>query len=65
MAEYMLQWLNDNLLLRTEVDLPVFSQIVEACMLIQRFSREKKNIKNPEIVLAIWLNHISLWDSAF
>ena len=65
MAAYMLQWLNDTHLVRSEVDLPVFSQIVEACLLIQQFSREKGKIKNPEIALSLGIKINSLWNSVY
>ena len=38
MAEYMHKWLTDNKLLRGPVDTPAFSQLVHACLLIQRVS---------------------------
>ena len=66
MARYLLEWLNDQSLLRGPVDLPSFSQLVTACMLIQRASKLQKEFKEDAVkYIDIGSKIVGLWDKVY
>ena len=63
MRLYLQRWLNDNKFLRGPVDLPAFSQMVQGCMLIQRFSIRQSKLVDPDAALALGAKIMPLWES--
>lgn len=58
---YMVGWLGDCGLLKSELDQPAVCQIVEACLMIQEARVAMVNMENPERALSIGIKINSLW----